>query len=376
MKATMKTEDLRDALKKVHPIKINRQLPSLSSTLAEFSDGKATLTTSDLERIIKVELDSKSDEPFSVMLPLKTTEKFLHGANGDMTLETGKSPKNITLKRDMGEFTLETPPISDFPPAKIADDVTWSKLDAKWFCRMLGIMVEACATEISRPILTGIHCKDGAMASADGFRLIALKDNKLSFGLADGEVIIPNTTANLARRLFAKEDIVEIAFEISDASFNLAKEVQRVYFKSNNVLMVSQVIQGTFPQYEQLIPQEYTCKVSFSAPVMAQRLGMMDEETLPSGIVRFVFQQNDKTKEHECLLSAGNDDYGKYSLVVPVKIESGNGSRIAFNIKYIQALLKHFSITTLELNSASSPGKFIGDVEGLTVVVMPMFVQW
>jgi len=240
---------------------------------------------------------------------------------------------------------------------------------------MLQIMVVSCAEEMSRPVLTGVHCKDGAMASADGFRLTVLNDARLTFGLGEKDVIIPATTANLVRRLFGKEDKVEIAFGIGHAGFDNKEAVNKVYFRSGSVWMASEIIQGNYPKYEQLIPKEYTTKVSFSAPVMAQRLGMIDEKSLYSGITRFNFYQKDNG-EQECSLKAGNEDIGQYALTMPVKLESPEGGKIAFNLAYIQALLKFFSMVDLEITTNSSPGKFTGDIEGLSVTVMPMFVQW
>ncbi len=371
MKATMTTESLRKALEKVKPIKINRQLPVLSSTLVEFTDGKGTLTTSDLERVIKVSFESKSDEPFSIMLLLKTTERFLHGANGSMTLQVDTPHNQIIMERDdIGQLVLavEQQP-KDFPPIAWADNLVWSQLDAKWFCRMLEILVVSCAEEYNRPILTGINCKDGSMASADGFRLTILNDARLAFGLGDKNIMIPCTTANLVRRLFSKEDTLEIAFE------DTKENITRVYFRSGDVSLVSQLIQGTFPQYEQLIPKSYSCKVSFSAPVITQRLKMIDEINLAGGTTRFSFHQK-KNGEHECLMETGQEDYCKYSLTAPAKIEEGNDGKIAFNYKYILDALRFFSMATLEITSVSSPGKFTGDIDGLTVVIMPMFVQW
>ena len=372
MKATMTTESLKKALEKVNPVKINRQLPVLANTLVEFADGKGTLTTSDMERIIKVDFNSVSEKPFSIMLPLKVTEKFLHGSNGgSMTLQVDEPPKQIILERDdIGQLAFPVVhQLNDFPPITWADNLVWSQLDAKWFCRMLEIMVLSCASEANRPILTGIYFKDGAMASADGFRLTVLNDERLAFGLGEKSVVIPSTTANLVRRLFSKEQALEIAFEDTQTG------IMKVYFKSGDVNMVSQVIQGTYPDYEKLIPESYSCKVSFSAPVIAQRLKMLDEMNLSSGIARFVFHQK-KKGVHECLIEAGNEDYGKYSLTAPAKIEKGNDGKIAFNFNYILDILKYFSMATLEINTPSSPGKFTGDIDGLTVVVMPMFVKW
>lgn len=374
--ATMDTKELREALQKVNYLKLTKQLPILSYIHTEFANGKATLTSTDLERAVRIEIDSTNTETFSVMLPKKTTEKFLHGANGKVKLEVGNIHGNVTLSREgLGDFKIYVPKVEDFPPIPQANNLIWQKLDGKWFCRMLGILATACATEVSRPVLNGVCCSEGKMASADGFRLVYLNDKRLTFGLEDKKAIIPLETILLLKRIFAKSDTIQVAF---DKELNGVKRefLTQVYFKSNDALIISQLTQGTYPNYEQLVPQTFTCKVSFSSPLLMQRLQMIDEKALTSGIVRYDFRRKEETGEHELLLIAKNEEDYYYLLSMPVKIESEDAGKIAFQYKYVVDAIKPFSMCNLELTSPSSPGKFTGDIEGLSITVMPMLVQW
>ena len=374
MKATIATKDLRDALKKVKPIKWNKQLPILSNALVEFTDGKTRITTNDLSRTITVEIESKVDSPFTVVLPYRTTEIFLCGANGNITIvnDPTTNPNQLIVEREgLGQVNLDyLHKPEDFPKITLPDNLTWYSIDAKWFCHMLDILLSACGKEISRPILEGICCKEGSMASADGFRLVSLRDDRLTFGLNDKEAIIPSATALLVRRVFRTETTLEVAFEITEQ-----QTIPRVHFKSKGISIDSEVILGRYPNWEQLIPATYNFKASFSAPLMLQRLNMIDS-IIYAGITRLSFQKSKDKKEHQCLITALAEEECKYSLMLPVKIETEDEGKIAFNVVYLKDLLKYFSLCTLELTSMSSPGKFTGDIEGLTIVVMPMFVQW
>ncbi len=147
-----------------------------------------------------------------------------------------------------------------------------------------------------------------------------------------------------------------------------------IYFKAGNVVMYSQLIQGTFTKYRQLIPDAFQCTASFSAPLLAQRLNMIDENAIGNSIVRFMFRELE-SNEQVCSIGAGYKEGSEYELTCPVKFE-GTKSKIAFNYYYILEAIKPFSMCTLELTSLSSPGKFTGDIKELTYVVMPMFVQW
>ncbi len=377
-KATLDTAELRDTLQKVNTIKPNRQLVALSYASVEFADGKATITANNLSEIVKVTIDSDNTDNFSILLPRKTTEKFLTGGNGRVSITQGNSQKMATLSRDgIGELNIATPLVSDFPPSRpMPDNLGWHTIDAKKLCSIMRIVATACATEESRPILTGVACNDGRIAAADGFRLHVYQDAMLVFGLGDKQAIIPLQTVVLMDRLFRKAETVDIAFEYKeDISLSGTKVYPNyVYLKSGNVLMLSQLIQGNYPQYEKLIPDKFDCKASFSTPLLGQRLSMIDPLIVHGGIVRYIFETDEQGKQ-VCSLSGGSEDEGRYFLTCPIKFE-GKESKIAFNYKYIIEAIKPFSMCSLEITSPSSPGKITGDIEGLTITIMPMFVNW
>jgi DNA polymerase-3 subunit beta len=370
MKTTINTETFRDALNKANVIKVGRQLPVLSYAQLSVNHGEAKLVTTDLEKAVEVSLNTNGQDDFTVLLPRKRTQVFLTGKNGNTSIDLDNKGL-VTLERgDIGNLQFKPYSVKDFPPIPApTDDMAWATIDAKWLCQMLDILIPACAQELSRPVLTGVVFSDGAMASADGFRLVYVKHDNCNFGLGKEKPIIPYQTLALIKRLFGKEETISIGFHIPD----------RVYFKSDKVLLTSQTIQGNYPNYEQLIPDKYTCRVSFSSPLMMQRLNMMDYSAIPGGIIRLQFQRTEPNSEPECLLTGGtkDEDFAEYySMRLPVNIETQEEAKIAFNYKYLCDALRPFSVCNLELTSLSSPGKFTGDIEGLTIVVMPMFVQW
>jgi DNA polymerase-3 subunit beta len=370
MKVTIRTEHLRMALRKANMTPINRTLPNLSHARFDFADGRGSVVTTDMEKAIMVNLDATFTEPLSFTLPKSTVKTFLTGEDGSVEISLKPNSRLVSLRRPgLGEVALNSLDLKDFPPIPKMDNPQWSSLDAKWFCRMIGIALPAVCKEFSRPNLSGIAFREGQMASADGFRLVAIKSEKLNMGLGEKKVIIPGQTCELIRKLFTTVETLEVAFSTAPQK----DDIDMVLFRSGDVSLLSQVIQGTFPQYEKLIPQEYNSRVSFSAPLMVQRLNMIDQ--LRSGTTRFDFHRTE-AQEDVCSISARAGEEYAYNLQLPVRIESPEGGRMAFNIEYIRDALKYFSLCNLELTSPSTPGKFTGDIEGLTIVVMPMFVQW
>lgn len=388
MKTTINTETFRDALNKANAIKVGRQLsvlayaqPVLAYAQLSINHGEAKLVATDLEKSIEVSLNTNGQDNFTVLLPRRRTQTFLYGKDGNTSIDLNDKGL-LTLERsDMGNMQTKPPSPKDFPPIPTpTEDMAWATIDAKWLCQMLDILIPACAQEIARPVLTGVVFSEGAMASADGFRLVEVKHEKAKFELGDKQVIIPYQTLALIKRLFGKEGTISFAYHTTaPTAFNKDGGIDQVYFKSDKVRLISQAIQRTYPNWKQLIPTEYTCRVSFSSPLMMQRLNMMDYSAIQSGIIRLQFQRTEPNNKPECLLTGEpkDEDFAEYySMRLPVKIETQEEAKIAFNYKYLCDAIKSFSVCNLELTSLSSPGKFTGDIEGLTIAVMPMDVQW
>src|SRR3990172_4936272 len=217
MKATVNTKDLIKALAQVNSIPKARQLAVLHSMLMEFSSNKLAIESTDLQCVIRVEIKAEADTPFKLVLPRATVNKFVNSSTikDAITFTSGGADPhlNATLEQTgVGKAVVQAVTPTDFPPIPTAPaDLTWHTLDAKWFCRMLGILLTGCAKEESRPVLTGISFKDGAMASADGFRLVCVKSDKLNLGLK--EIIIPSQSAMLAKRLFEKEETLMVGIQ-------------------------------------------------------------------------------------------------------------------------------------------------------------------
>jgi DNA polymerase III sliding clamp (beta) subunit (PCNA family) len=144
--------------------------------------------------------------------------------------------------------------------------------------------------------------------------------------------------------------------------------------------MMAECMQGNFPNYHMLIPEIYQCKATFSTPLLIQRLNMVDFKETNGGIVRYFFNQpKSLKKEVECLIQiyikSDKEQPDMYSLTMPLTQLEKTG-KIALQMKYIQDAIKPFSVCEWEINSLEKPIKITSDIKGLTMVVMPMHVEW
>jgi len=382
-----KVSDLRDALARGMLVNQRTPLPVYSCSALVVVGGKATLATQDTEKLVKVSFDATGPD-MSCLIPRRMALKFLSGGDGQVTVGLSADGKKVTLSREgLGEVTLTaTGLFSDFKIPEIPNDLKWAKLDAKHFLRMLRYALPCTATDESRPVLTAVLCEDGRMAAADGFRLAVITSDKLSFGLgtrlvsqsADkgggmaevkNQSLLPREIVMAAIRAFAKEESIE--FAVGKVSGNLN---DMIFLRGGNTSIMGNVGIGNYPAIDQLVPQSFDSRVSFSVPLMLQRLGMMDLRD-GSGILRLHFHKTDKGEDVGDLSGRAEGEY-EYAMQMPVKLENGVESKIAFNWKYVMELIKPFSVCTLDLTSLSSPGKFTGDIKELSYTVMPMFVQW
>jgi DNA polymerase-3 subunit beta len=241
----------------------------------------------------------------------------------------------------------------------------------------IGRVAFAAATEESRPVLTGVEVKlrgdEFTLAAADGFRL-AVQHGPLAQPVAtEIEVIVPARTLNeLSRLLGDQEEPVEVMMTPAKG---------QVMFRTQGVELVSQLLQGAFPNYDQLIPQNYRTRAVFDLPTLlrATRTAAIFARD-GSNIIRVQMEPDaDGLTTGKAIISARSEEVGDNRGEIDAESLEGGESKIAFNSRYLQEVLSVLERgkVALETTTPSSPGVFkpTGD-DNYIHVVMPMFVQW
>jgi len=159
----------------------------------------------------------------------------------------------------------------------------------------------------------------------------------------------------------------------------ITPQKSQVLFKMENIEMVSQLIQGTFPNYSQLIPQGHTTR----AVVGLQDL-LRTTKTAAifakdgSGIIRVQVVPGSGNDASKLIISARAEEVGDNTGDLAAEVEGEEG-KIAFNSKYLADVLSVLDKdqVAVEMTTSSSPGVIrpVG-VDNYIHVVMPMFVQW
>jgi DNA polymerase-3 subunit beta len=212
------------------------------------------------------------------------------------------------------------------------------------------------------------------LAAADGFRL-AVHEAALQVKIAeDTSVIIPAKTLMELNRLIGEQE-EEVSLMVNSAK-------SQILFRLSNVEMVSQLIQGTFPNYDQLIPKDYATRATVDVADLARATKVASIFARDgSGIVRIQVSSGEGNGTGSMSISARSEEVGDDQGEIDAQVE-GEPAKIAFNSKYLTDVLTVLGKGTLALETASpsSPGvlKPASSQEGVSYVhvVMPMFVQW
>jgi len=224
-------------------------------------------------------------------------------------------------------------------------------------------------------VLTGVEAEfDGdllTLAAADGFRLAVYKLPLATPVSQKTEAIIPaRTLAELNRLAADQEEAIEITINPNRS---------QALFRLKNIELVSQLVQGTFPQYAQLIPQSHNTRVVVD---VAEFLRATKTASIfardGSGIVRLMIAPGSELTPGKITVSARSEEVGDDVGEIDAIVE-GEEVKVAFNGKYLIDVLSVLreSQVALETTNPSSPGVLrpVG-VDNYLHVVMPMFVQW
>lgn len=367
MKLTLERSGLLSGLSHVQSVVERRNtIPILSNVLMGAKDGELTLVATDLDIEVSETIGAGVTAPGQVTAPAHTlydiVRKLPDGAQVQLTIN---NDDRLDVDAGPAHFTLPLLPSGDFPKMT-ADGFTHEfSLPASDLRRLIDKTRFAISTEETRYYLNGIyvHSKDGSLVAVatDGHRL-ALAKQALPVG-ADGMpgVIIPRKTVAELRRLIDGTDS-DVAVSVSDA---------KIRFKTGSVILTSKLIDGTFPDYERVIPRNN------------QKELVLDNKVFASAVDRVATISAEKSRsvklslaDSNLSLTVNNPESGQAREDLPVNYDD-EGLEIGFNAKYLLDVAGQIEgqDATFQLDSASSPALVTdSDDEDALFVLMPLRV--
>jgi len=375
MKLSCLQENLNKGLSIVgRAVATRTTLPITQNVLVATDQSRLKLCATNLEMAITCWTGAKVEADGAITVPARLLTEFINSLPPDK-VELSLSQRTLQLKSGRFEARINGMDAADFPPIPQIGDGIVTKIEVNALKEAITQVVFAAATEESRPVLTGVHAEfDGdklTLAAADGFRLAVHKTKLLTPVTNKAGVIIPARTLNELNRLLGDEE------EVVDITVNQQKS--QALFRLKSLEMVSQLVQGAFPNYAQLIPQSFTTRAvvdiaQFSRAVKMSAIFARDG----SGIVRLVITPGTEPTPGKLTVSARAEEIGDNVGEIDALVD-GEAAKIAFNSKYLADVLNVLRQTqvALEITTPSSPGiiRPVG-IDNYIHVVMPMFVQW
>jgi DNA polymerase-3 subunit beta len=351
-------------------------LPITANVLIATDEGRIKLAATNLEIALSSWIGAQVEEAGSITVPARLLIDFVNSLPNEK-IELTLAPRSRTLKLicARNQATMAGIDADDFPPIPSVEDGGSVQLDPQELRLAITQAAIAAATDDSRPVLTGVDLKiDGnevTLAAADGFRL-SVRRLQLDKPVKEPvEVIVPaRALVELNRLLPDETDPVELTFNATRT---------QALFRLKNAELVAQLIQGTFPNYAQLIPDEHTSRVVIDAAEFLRETRIASIFARDgSGIVRLQFQPGEDVAPGRMIISARAEEVGDNMGELDATIE-GEPDKIAFNGRYLQDFLQVVEAgrVVLEMNGASRQGVLrpVGD-ERFVHVLMPMVVQW
>jgi DNA polymerase-3 subunit beta len=377
MKLTCLQENLNRGLSIVSRAAATRTtLPITSNVLITTDNGRLRLSTTNLELAISCWIGANIEDEGEITIPARLISDFVASLPNDK-IEISLASRSKTLKIKCARFEARISGVDakEFPPIPKIEEVVSIKVNIRDFSKAIEHVVFAAAVDESRPVLTGIDTnfegEELTLAAADGFRL-AVYTMPLSKKFPNPtKVIIPaRTLAEVNRLTGSEEESVEIGVDTNKS---------QILFKLSNIEVVSQLIQGSFPQYKQLIPQAYGTRavVDVAHFAMATKTASIFARD-GGGIVRLTITPGPSAKPGRLTVSSRSEEIGDDVGDIDADVQ-GEEAKIAFNSRYLADVLSIIKEpqVALEISTPSSPGVIrpVG-IDNYTHVIMPMFVQW
>lgn len=328
MKFTITRDQLQEGLVAVAAaVPTKTTLPVLSNILVEATTGGLRLSGTDLDIAVSTTVPASVDQEGSITLPAKKLVEIVRELPSAGIRVAGSGEQRVSLECGKSKFKLLGLSREEFPAFPAVDFSNPWKIRSGDLQKLIGHVAFAASTEESRPILNGVLWElrpdRMRMVATNGHRL-AKMDVPLSGGSgATADLIVPPKALEQIRRLFGSDEEIEIA-----------RSDNHLGFRSERTQVYTRLIEGPYPNYEQVIPRENDKVVT------------ADRQALVAAIRRMRTVASDQTHRIRmafasgtCKLSVQTPDLGEAQEELAVTYE-GDGLEIGFNAEYLLEVLK------------------------------------
>jgi DNA polymerase-3 subunit beta len=366
MKITIEKTALQNALATTaRVVGKSNTLPILSNILIEAEGDALRFTATDLDTTVHCKAAASIAESGAVAVPAAITldvvsklpdaPVVLEAQDGKVRIRCGKS-----------NTTVLSLPAEDYPNVPVVNDGTELVIPQATLKEMLRMTTFATSNEETRSLLMGVLFEvrgDTLTLVATDTHRLALKKAKLAAALEN-----PVTTVIPAKPLADMERMLKPS---DGGTIAVRFGASQVRFQANGVTLISRLLDGQYPNYEKVIPQDLERKITFNRVALLEavrRVYIIAKDAAEKAVF--------ETKGEVLEITAESASSGKAFEEVPIAM-NGEDIKIAFNVRYLVEVLGILSAEniSIELRGALNPGllRAVGN-DDFQYVIMPMQV--
>ncbi len=326
MKVTFsRTEFLAELQMVSRATAVRSAIQALSGILLKAEGNGVELAATDTEIGIRSRVDASVESEGSALVPGRLVVDILRALEGDsVTFEREGDGGEVVVTSQQARFVVRSLPAEDFPRMPDRESADAVEVPAEAFARTIEKVARAASRDETRPVLTGI------LVSVDGrtLRMVATDSYRLSVKETPLEADPARPfEANVPAR--ALQELSRIVNDRSTERISATAQDNQIVFGIDGVTLSSRMIDGQFPNYQQLLPDSYEHEVQVGKSEFAsivRRVSLMAQRNAP---LRLAFETGQVT------VSAQTPDVGEASESLPVDFK-GERLEIGFNPQFLQ----------------------------------------
>ena len=386
MDIVCKQSELNNAIQLVSRAVASRPTHPILSNLLVTADevtNKISLTGFDLNLGIQTSFDATVSQSGAITIPSRLLSEIVSKLPNEspVSLTVEELSDNILLKSDRGSFNIKGIASDDYPKLPFVESGTSLEIDSSSFLKALKMTIFSSSNDESKQLLTGVNFKFKKSilesAATDGHRLAVILNNDQDLNPQDNSDDLKESDFNLSvtiptRSLREIEKLVSC--KQHENLIKLFYDKGQVVFISANQIITTRTLEGTYPNYSQLIPDSFSKVFKFNKNSFIEsleRIAVLADQQ--SSVVKINLNDDGYAS-----ISADAQDIGNAEELLPVTY-SGEKLEIAFNVRYLLEGLRVISSENvlLKCNLSTTPAVLVPDdnITSFTYLVMPVQVR-
>lgn len=373
MKISCLQENLAKGLSTVgRAVSPRSTLPVLGNVLLAVDNGRLKLSATNLEIVITCWIGANVSESGATTVPARTFSELVGTFPQErVDLSLNKTTETLHVSCGRTEANIKGINANEFPVIPDPDQDNRIRMEPAVLKRVITQVAFAAATDDSRPSLTGVLTSfEGnrvTMAATDGFRLSVRSAHIAGYVDKAFSIIIPARALNEVARI--------VTDDLEAVYISMPSGRNQIIFDMDNVLLVSQLIDGKFPDYAPIIPGTHNTRTVLNTAEFTKACRTADIFARESSnTARISVEPGDGLSAAYASIAANSKETGDNVAQVDANVE-GMPIEIAFNVKFMADALSVIDTpqVALETTSPNEPGviKPVGDND-FVHIIMPM----